>query len=71
MAAYKSGVALRFPRILRWRIDKTAADADTLDSIRAFASGTRNVISLGYRMYMTRRTPGLTTPASLRLQWVM
>ncbi|MGB4859969.1 MAG: ATP-dependent DNA ligase, partial [Dokdonella sp.] len=29
-ARHKSGVAVRFPRILRWRTDKTAADADTL-----------------------------------------
>ncbi len=32
---HKSGVAVRFPRILRWRTDKTAADADTLDTLRA------------------------------------
>jgi len=32
---HKSGVAVRFPRILRWRTDKTAAEADTLDTIQA------------------------------------
>jgi DNA ligase-1 len=32
---HKSGIAVRFPRILRWRIDKLAAEADTLDSVRA------------------------------------
>jgi DNA ligase-1 len=32
---HKSGVAVRFPRILRWRKDKIAAQADTLESIRA------------------------------------
>jgi DNA ligase-1 len=31
---HKSGIAVRFPRILRWRRDKTAAEADTLDTIR-------------------------------------
>jgi DNA ligase-1 len=31
---HKSGVAVRFPRILRWRHDKTAADADTLESVK-------------------------------------
>jgi DNA ligase-1 len=31
---HKSGVAVRFPRILRWRHDKTIKDADTLDSIK-------------------------------------
>jgi len=34
---HKSGVAVRFPRILRWRTDKTAAEADTLDTIRALS----------------------------------
>jgi DNA ligase-1 len=32
---HKSGVAVRFPRILRWRHDKPAAEADTLGSVRA------------------------------------
>ncbi|MFO0913670.1 MAG: ATP-dependent DNA ligase [Pirellulales bacterium] len=31
---HKSGVALRFPRIARWRRDKQAADADTLSALR-------------------------------------
>jgi DNA ligase 1 len=26
---------VRFPRILRWRTDKPAAEADTLDTVRA------------------------------------
>ena len=32
---HKSGVAVRFPRILRWRTDKTVADVDTLDILKA------------------------------------
>lgn len=32
---HKSGVAVRFPRILRWRRDKTVDQADTLSSLRA------------------------------------
>lgn len=32
---HKSGIAVRFPRILRWRQDKPMAEADTLDTIRA------------------------------------
>jgi DNA ligase-1 len=31
---HKSGVALRFPRILRWRRDKKALEADSLESLR-------------------------------------
>lgn len=31
---HKSGIAVRFPRILRWRDDKPPEEADTLDSIR-------------------------------------
>lgn len=32
---HKSGVAVRFPRMSRWRTDKSAAAADTLDALRA------------------------------------
>jgi DNA ligase-1 len=35
---HKSGIAVRFPRIARWRRDKTAADADRLDTVRALIS---------------------------------
>lgn len=31
---HKSGVAVRFPRILRWRNDKPASEADTVDALR-------------------------------------
>ena len=31
---YPSGIALRFARVLRYRVDKTAAEADTLDEVR-------------------------------------
>jgi DNA ligase 1 len=31
---HKSGVAVRFPRIRRWRKDKAAREADTLDALR-------------------------------------
>ena len=33
-ARHKSGIALRFPRILRWRTDKPAAEADTLSNLK-------------------------------------
>jgi DNA ligase-1 len=32
---YPGGVALRFARVVRYRDDKTAADADTLETVRA------------------------------------
>jgi DNA ligase-1 len=32
---HKCGIAVRFPRIARLRPDKRAADADTLDNVRA------------------------------------
>lgn len=31
---HKSGIAVRFPRILRWRKDKPASEADTLDHLK-------------------------------------
>jgi DNA ligase-1 len=36
-ARHKSGVAVRFPRILRWRSAKQPEDADQLDALRALA----------------------------------
>ncbi len=32
---HKSGVAVRFPRMLRWRTDKRPEEADTLDRVKA------------------------------------
>ena len=32
---YPGGVALRFARVVRYRPDRTAADADTIDAVRA------------------------------------
>src|SRR5690606_14867813 len=34
---HKSGIAVRFPRILRWRHDKPAAEADVLATLQALA----------------------------------
>ena len=36
---HRSGFALRFPRIVRLRPDKTAAEADTLTAVRAVYEG--------------------------------
>jgi ATP-dependent DNA ligase len=36
---YPGGLALRFARVLRYRPDKRAADADTIDTVRAIHAG--------------------------------
>lgn len=38
---HKSGIAVRFPRISRWRTDKAAKDADSLATIKAMLSAVR------------------------------
>lgn len=38
-ARHKSGVALRFPRMMHWRHDKPLAEADTLAALQALAQG--------------------------------
>ena len=36
---YPAGMALRFARVKRYRDDKTAADADTIETVRAIFAG--------------------------------
>ncbi|WP_457799003.1 ATP-dependent DNA ligase [Methylocystis sp. S23] len=36
---HKSGVAVRFPRMLRWRLDKPVEEADTLQTLRELLAG--------------------------------
>jgi DNA ligase-1 len=36
---HKSGIAVRFPRMLRWRTDKQIDDADTLGMLKGFLEG--------------------------------
>ena len=50
-ARHKSGFALRFPRIVRLRPDKTPADANTLEDVRRM-----------YRQYRAVYEAGETTP---------
>jgi DNA ligase-1 len=38
---YPGGMALRFARVKRYRSDKSAADADTIDTVRAIHEGSR------------------------------
>jgi DNA ligase-1 len=37
---HRSGIAVRFPRMLRWRKDKPASEADTLDTLRRMLEST-------------------------------
>jgi DNA ligase-1 len=36
---HKSGIAVRFPRMLRWRTDKPVEEADSIDTLRALLGG--------------------------------
>jgi DNA ligase-1 len=38
---HKSGLAVRFPRIGRWRRDKRPDEADTLDTLRRLLASTQ------------------------------
>jgi len=38
---HKSGIAVRFPRILNWRKDKPIEEADTLENLRLILEGTQ------------------------------
>jgi DNA ligase-1 len=39
---YPGGVALRFARVVRYRDDKAATEADTIDAVRAIHARTRD-----------------------------
>jgi DNA ligase 1 len=43
---HRAGIALRFPRIARWRTDKTAREADTLERVKALLQATREPLTL-------------------------
>jgi len=42
-ARHRSGIAVRFPRMLRWRKDKKPEEADTLETVRGLLKEHRRV----------------------------
>jgi DNA ligase-1 len=44
---HKSGVALRFPRMLRWRQDKKADEINTLDDLKICLNFTESDFTYG------------------------
>ncbi|MCX7227800.1 MAG: ATP-dependent DNA ligase [Burkholderiales bacterium] len=44
---HKSGIAVRFPRMLRWRTDKPVTEADSIDALRAMLSDASGMLDLG------------------------
>ena len=44
---HRSGIAVRFPRILRWREDKRPGDADTLERIQALLPPAEAAVAVG------------------------
>jgi DNA ligase-1 len=42
---YPGGLALRFARVVRYRPDKEAADADTIDTVRGLLQGDRSEVT--------------------------
>jgi DNA ligase-1 len=47
---HRSGVAVRFPRILRQRLDKKITDADTLERVRAMIPASRQTAEVRRKM---------------------
>jgi DNA ligase-1 len=42
---HRSGIAVRFPRILRWRTDKTIEEADTIETLQAWVDDAEPALS--------------------------
>jgi len=62
---HASGFALRFPRIVRIRTDKTPAEADRLDTVEALFAGQ---VASGHREHEDRPARGRRRPPAARKQ---
>ena len=61
---YPGGVALRFARVLRYRPDKSAAEADTIDTVKAL-SPIIDALATAQSFAARARTERMDKPASL------
>jgi hypothetical protein len=60
---YPGGLALRFARLKRYRPDKTAAEADTIDTVRAlYAAQNRKAQALSARSAILPACPTSSNP---------
>jgi DNA ligase-1 len=59
---HKSGVAVRFPRMARWRKDKPASEADTLATLRALVAAGGEKPDAAEPTSEQPELPGLTAP---------
>ncbi len=59
---HKSGIALRFPRMLRWRRDKPVDEIDTLDGLRALLAASSGGQPPHPRSIWTKKKPRRVAP---------
>ena len=52
---HRSGIAVRFPRMLRWRKDKRAEEADTLENVRRLLESVEGLLSEMSAVRLSRR----------------
>ena len=63
---YPGGVALRFARVVRYRDDKTAAEADTLETVRALKMCSERAVRCFYARELPFASSSAERPATAR-----